>query len=168
MLKLAYSLGELNFQQLMEVYAQGNRENGAQQYPQLASGMQLLQAEQDFYAFLREFYRVKGAVYALWIVDGRYVSALRLEPYRDGLLLEALETAPDCRRQGYGKCLILATLEALCREKNVPVYSHVHKGNRASLGIHGACGFQKILNHAVYIDGSVTSRSVTLCWRGDR
>ena len=103
-----------------------------------------------------------GGACGVWIHEGIYVSALRLEPYRDGLLLEALETMPDCRRQGYGKKLVLAALEAVWQENPLPVYSHVPKRNHPSLAIHNACGFSRISEQAVYIDGSVTDRSCTL------
>ena len=164
MLKVVRSLKELDFSKLMDVYMEGNLENGKDNYPQLSPELQLLQAEQDFYAFLREFFTAQGAVYAIWESNGRYISALRLEPYRDGYLLEALETAPALRRRGYGKQLILAALEAVCGEMGRPVYSHVHKKNAASLAVHAACGFERILEHAVYIDGSVTQRCCTLRW----
>lgn len=161
------SVRELDFPMLMEVYVEGNRENGADNYPQLSAEQQLLQAEQDFYAFLREFFSVEGSVYAVWQAEGKYASALRLEPYRDGYLLEALETAPELRRRGYARQLILAVLETVCREKGATVYSHVHKKNVPSLAVHKACGFERILEHAVYIDGSVTQRSCTLRRRGE-
>ena len=164
MLKLINSRRELKFSQLMEVYLEGNLENGAEYYPALSKQEQLIHAEQDFYAYLAEFFRTAGAFYAVWEENGRYLSALRMEPYRDGLLLEALETVLDYRRQGYGKKLILAALEALSRENSVAVYSHVDKQNYPSLAIHAACGFSRISENAVYIDGSVTERSCTLRW----
>lgn len=162
MLRIIRSVRELDFSKLMDVYIEGNLENGAEFYPQLSPCEQLLQAEQDFRAYLRDYFHTPGAVYAVWEEKGRYISALRLEPYLDGLLLEALETVPECRRQGYGKKLILAALEAVGRDKPSPVYSHVHKRNYASLEIHKACGFSRIAEHAVYIDGSVSDRSCTL------
>ena len=107
------------------------------------------------------FFPTDGVVYAIWEAEGRYVSALRLEPYRDGLLLEALETAPDQRRKGYGRRLILSVLEQF---PGVKIYSHVHKRNLPSLAIHEKCGFRRISEQAVYIDGSVNSRACTLCY----
>lgn len=164
MLKIVRALKELNFSQLMEVYAESNRENGEEFYPQLSAGERLLQAEQDFYIYLREsFFRTEGAYYALWVENGSYVSALRIEPYKDGVLLEALETAPDHRRRSYAKQLIQAVLKG---EKKV--YSHVGKGNAPSLKVHGACGFQRISEQAMYIDGSVNGKCCTLCFSVDK
>ena len=164
MLKLIRSVRELDFSQLMEVYTESNRDNGAEFYPNLSDFEQRFQAEQDFYAYLQIFFHTRDAVYAIWEENGRYLSALRLEPYRDGLLLEALETVPECRRSGFGKKLILGVLAAYSKGNRLPVYSHVAKRNMASLAIHEACGFKRISESAVYIDGSVSDRCCTLRW----
>lgn len=160
MLIIAEHLRDLSFGMLMEVYREGNLENGKDFWPKESPERQLALAEQDFYDYLSQtFFRVPEAYYALWAVDGCYVSALRMEPYRDGVLLTGLETAPEQRRRGYAKALIRAVLAARNHGK---VYSHVSKRNQASLGTHAACGFQKILDHAVYADGSILTSSVTL------
>ena len=161
MLVIAESLRSLNFGQLMEVYEEGNLENGAEFWPDLPQAQQLLNAEQDFYQYLKEcFFSTDGAFYALWVANGAYVSALRLEPYQDGLLLEALETAPQHRGRGYATALITAVMQTVGDTK---VYSHVSKRNTASLRTHEKCGFHRILDHAVYADGSVLTTSCTLC-----
>ena len=106
------------------------------------------------------FFKTEGAYYLIWEEAGRYVSALRLEPYRDGLLLEALETAPEQRRKGYAAKLMSAAQEFVGDTK---LYSHVHKRNIPSLNVHDFCGFHRILEYAVYTDGSVNDRCCTLC-----
>lgn len=162
MLSVIRSLQELKFGQLMQVYDECNRENGGEFYPELPQNQQILQAEQDFYQYLREcFFRTEGAFYAVWEENGSYVCALRMEPYQDGMLLEALETAPEHRKRGYAASLISAVLKLPEMPK---VYAHVHKKNTASLRTHASCGFQRILEHALYIDGSVRSHSCTLCY----
>ena len=161
MLKIAKKLDQLCFRQLMDVYEESNRENGEERYPNLSENRQILEAEQDFYQYLREcFFATNGAFYALWVEDEIYVSALRLEPYQDGLLLEALETAPQHRHNGYAKDLIQVVLAYVGEKK---VYSHVHKENIPSLRTHESCGFHRILEHAIYIDGSVRNDSCTFC-----
>ena len=163
MIIMARSLKEIDFRQLMDVYEEGNLENGAEFWPELPQGQQLLNAEQDFYQYLREcFFTTEGAAYAIWVVDGKYVSALRLEPYQDGLLLEALETAPCHRCKGYAAKLIRTVLEQMGEKK---VYSHVSKRNTASIRTHESCGFHRILEHAVYADGSVKTNACTFCSR---
>lgn len=160
MLHLVKRYSELRFSQLMEVYEEGNLENAQAFWPDLSENEQILRAEQEFGAYLREdFFKNDGAYYALWEENGKYRSALRLEPYEDGMLLEALETRPDCRGKGYATMLMQAVLAIETRK----IYSHVSKKNTASLRTHEKCGFQKILDHAVYVDGSVSTNSVTLC-----
>lgn len=165
MLRLIQNMKQLPFSQLMTVYAEGNLENAQEFYPHETEHRQIFLAEQDFYTYLQEgFFPVEGAVYALWEAHGKYVSALRLEPYRDGLLLEALETMPACRGKGYAQALI----QAVQREfSGVKIYSHVGKGNIPSLSVHEKCGFRRISEQAVYIDGSVNSRACTLCFEGE-
>ena len=163
MLLVVKQMRELDFAALMEVYEEGNRENGQELWPELPEGLQLLNAEQAFHQYLREcFFVTPEAVYCIWQEKGRPVSALRLEPYRDGLLLEALETAPAHRRKGYAVALITAVLEAFGEKK---IYSHVGKRNTPSLRTHEKCGFHRIADHAVYADGSVMQNHVTFCSR---
>ena len=151
---------DLSFGKLMEVYAEGNLENGQERWPDEPEYRQIALAEQEFYQYLQQvFFKTDGAEYLIWSENGRYISALRLEPYREGLLLEALETAPASRRKGYAAKLIQA---ALAYTGNVKIYSHVGKNNVASLRTHETCGFVKIMDYAVYADGSVDNRCCTL------
>ncbi len=163
MLRIAKCMKDLDFRQLMDVYEEGNLENAAQFFPCAPKEQWLLLAEQSFYQYLREcFFPTQGAYYCIWAEEGQYLSALRLEPYRDGLLLEALETRPDRRRQGCAAALMRAVLADAGDQK---IYSHVSKRNTASVRIHEACGFHRILEHAVYADGSVFSNCCTFCSR---
>ena len=161
MLFIAHSLGELNFRQLMDVYEEGNLENAAEFYPCAPKNQWPLLAEQAFHQYLKEcFFTTQGARYCIWVVQDKYVSALRLEPYQDGLLLEALETLPTERQKGYATALVKAVLAQYPDEK---IYSHVGKKNLASIKTHESCGFRRILEHAFYADGSVLQNSCTFC-----
>lgn len=155
-------LTELDFSALMQVYAQSNRANGKEKYPSFAEDKQKQLAEDDFADYLREtFFTQKGAKYAVLAEGKQYYSALRLEPYNDGLLITALETRPDKRCMGYGKKLVLLVLQ----EQDCPIYSHIHKKNLSSLSVHASCGFTKVLDYARYLDGTVTTDSATYCFR---
>jgi len=163
MLLLAENMNAFTFSKLMDVYVEGNLENGQDLWPELSQNEKLLRAEQAFYQYLNEdFFKTTGAVYAIWEENAVYLSALRLEPYQDGLLLEALETAPEFRKKGYAVALI----EAVKSEFPGKIYSHVGKRNIASLRTHEKCGFQRFLDHAVYIDGTVARNAYTLCYDG--
>lgn len=165
MLVVIHSLSELRFSELMSVYYECNLENGVDRYAFLSSGEQLRNAEADFYNYLNTvFFRQRDSVCAVWEVQGRYKAALRLEPYADGLLLCALETAPEERRRGYATRLIHAVQEYLSEQGSGKLYSHVSKRNAASLATHYKCGFEIQKDHAVYADGSVLHNSYTLLY----
>ena len=158
MLNIVKKLEELDFPALMEVYIEGNEEKAADYG---AGG--LLRAEQEFFEYLQEdFFKHAGAFYAVWRVEGRYISALRLEPYQDGWLLEALETAPNQRQKGYAVQLIQAAQQMLEQQGSVRIYSHVSKKNFPSLKTHFHCKFEIYRDYAAYIDGSVNDRAYTL------
>jgi len=161
MLRVFHSLKELDFEKLMAVYEEGNLENGQKFWPDAAPCTQLQRAQESFEEYLREdFFRAPETFYAVWEESGCYVSALRMEPYQDGWLLEALETLPGQRRKGYAYLLIMAVLQRF--PAGTCVYSHVGKRNNASKATHLRCGFQEILDYAKYIDGTVTRYSITL------
>ena len=134
MLTVAKSMGQLRFSQLAEVYE-----------------TETLEAEQALYDFLRHDFFLNG-ICCLWEEKGRYVAVLRLQPWKDGWLLDGLQTHRDHRRKGYAKALVLASLENVNTQK---VYVHIQRQNAASIALHTACGFYKILPYATYSDGSV-------------
>ena len=161
MLKIVNKMNDFSFGKLMKVYEEGNLENGQEIWPNEPAGRQIALAEQEFYSYLQQvFFKTHGAAYLIWEEKGDYVSALRLEPYRDGLLLEALETAPKYRKKGYAAQLVSA---AITYASGTKIYSHVSKKNIPSLRTHEKCGFVKVSDQAVYADGSVDDRCCTLC-----
>lgn len=161
MLISAARFDELDFPALMEVYSEGNMENGEYFWPEETPERRMELAEESFRNYLvDEFYGTAHGIYWIWTEKGRYVSALRLERHPDGLLLEALETRPDCRKMGYSKQLILAVLEQL--PEGTRVYSHVDKENEPSLATHRSCGFSKSLDYAVSTDGEIYDHEVTM------
>lgn len=166
MLLIAKSLKELSASILLDVYAESNLKKGRELTPFESEYQQLYLGEQDFYSYLLDsFFQEPADRYAVWSVNGRYVSALRLEAYQDGLLLSSLETAPGERRKGYAAELIKAVLSYLQAQGCTTVYSHVSKQNLPSVKIHLACGFEIHSDFASYLDGSVDSRAYTLRYK---
>ena len=161
MIIVADSIEKLDFPRLMEVYLEGNAENGEYFWPEEEPERRIELAKESFRSYLVDgFYGTAHGTYYVWTEQGRYISALRLERHADGLLLEALETRPDCRRKGYGRKLILAVLEQL--PQGTRVYSHVNKENQPSLAAHRSCGFSKALDYAVGSDGEICDWEVTM------
>lgn len=151
MLRVVRCMAELPFGNLMDIYAQSNCEKAHQRFDETDEHSIAL-AEQEFYGYLRQcFFTRPESRYFLWYVGDRAVSAVRCESYGDGVLLTALETAPNCRGNGYAKALLKEAVQFLNKEN---VYVHIHRSNEASVAVHLACGFEKIKNGARMLDGS--------------
>ena len=162
MLLWANNVSELDFEKLMQVYREGNQENALEFYPDLEPERGQVRAEQDFLDYLTtDFFNRKGARYGIWEEAGNYITALRLEPWEDGLLLQALETHPDHRRCGFAKLLIREVQKCL---PGITIYSHVSKRNKASLATHQSCGFCIHKDSVRLLDGTVSANGYTLCW----
>lgn len=151
MLRIFSSTKELCIGRLMTLYSD----------EQEGTNRNTVKAEQDFYGFVIDFLRDKRSCYWIWEIDGIYVSALRTEPYRDGILLTGLVTDPAFRGRGYAKLLITQTVQCLKEQHCKIVYSHIHKDNIPSIRTHYACGFQLLHHHGVLLDGSVNSQYYT-------
>ena len=163
MLMIIRSMRELNFHWLMDVYRESNMLNGMEFYPEKEPNEQLLLAEADFYQYLSDvFFRNPDSFYAVWKLDNGYSAPLRVEPFRDGMLINGLETAPELRQQGFAAKLVFSVVDYLSKQGNGVLYSHVSKTNIPSLSLHKKCGFKINSNCAVYLDGSVLNNSYTL------
>lgn len=156
----ACSMRQLNIRDLLAVYAESIANCAQHQFSSYPMGFRQQMAEQDLLDYLREDFFPNGGTIALLYHDKHCVSALRLEPYRDGILLTGLETAPGFRCKGYAGTLLAAVLNDL--ERPTRVYSHVALCNAPSMAVHRACGFQVYADHAVFLDGSVSRSSVTM------
>lgn len=96
----------------------------------------------EYEGFLREFIRKPGQLMLAETDGDDWVSALRAIEYRPGVwFIEAVETAPDRRGQGFGKRLLTHTLERLARLGAERIECIIHPYNTASRRLHGACGF---------------------------
>lgn len=144
MLQIITSAKELKFGELCSVYS---------------DDLTTLQSEQDFYWFLMDFMKSPDTFYAVWNIDGRYVSALRIEPYKDGVLLAGLHTKDGYRKKGYAETLIKNTFFYISEQGIKKIYSHIRNDNISSVRVHQKCGFEKVSDCAVYIDGSVDWKS---------
>ena len=165
MLHIITSQKELAFAEIKRIYCESILEQGSRDYMGFPGNQRLLEAERDFYFYLKDFLKQKDSFLTLWAPEKTAVAALRCEPYRDGFLIEGLETAPDSRNRGYASHLLNATICYLDSFGSVSVYSHIAKDNHRSVRVHEKCGFQKISDMAVYIDGSADFRCNTYCYK---
>jgi len=157
LLKIVKKMGDFPFGDMCRVYEESNLALARENWPDLPVMQGLYRAELDFYQYLRQdFFTMGDSFYALW-EEGRVVSAVRFERWKDGWLLEGLETHPDFRGRGYAGMLLQAVLPGL----EGTVYSHVKRGNGASLAVHEKAGFRMGADTAM-VDGSFDPEYVTL------
>ena len=159
MIKKFDNISQICFSELMRVYEEGNVDNAKIRYSNMDANAAVLQVEQDFYAYLEEvFFAAKDAKYYVLSENEKYLAALRIEPFENGVLLEGLETRPGFRCCGFAKQLVGRMLS----EVDCPVYSHVMKDNFPSLRTHYSCGFEKYSDTANMINGSINRDCFTL------
>lgn len=155
MLRTFRSLRELDYSNLFDIY------RGS-----LLASMDhdaIWKAEQDFYNYLNDvFFADPHAMYAVWDAEGSYCAALRLERYRDGLIITGLETKPEARGKGYATALIEQVLQDAADKGWRCIYSHVYKNNTISLHVHLKNSFSIISDSAALIDGSFSPNCYTL------
>ena len=163
MLRIVEAYSELNMEQYLHLCRESIQQSGWEKYRHLSPKTQVQNAKDDLVGYLSGgFFWKKGAFCALWVEDDTYKSALRIEPYRDGVLLHALETDPRARRQGYAFNLVQGVLSYLRDKNQALVYSHIHKWNISSKCLHEKCGFEIIADSAVLLDETVTQSYYTM------
>lgn len=152
MLRKITRYDDLDPRALMDVYAESSFENTDYFYPGDADKAEAVRkVEAGFLDFLRtEFFSREGNVYWIQEENALWVCACRISAIRPGLFyLEALETRPDCRKQGCASRLLAGVLAELKRDGPFRLCDCVSKRNRASLKTHEACGFS-IVSEAGY------------------
>ena len=93
-------------------------------------------------SFLREFIREPGQSVLVETDGDQWVSALRAIESRPGVwFVEAVETAPDRRGQGFGRRLLNHTMERLLSLGAKRIECIIHPDNTASQRLHAACRF---------------------------
>ena len=96
----------------------------------------------SYEVFLREFIREPGQLLLVETEGPEWRSALRAIEYRPGVwFIEAVETAPDRRGQGFGRRLLTHASERLVSLGAKRIECIIHPDNTASQRLHAACGF---------------------------
>lgn len=144
MIQYFSTFNTIDSKQLMAVYT-GSNEKGAQRtYPEEKDYKKRLDTyESAFIEFIRDdFLSLPHSTYAVYVENGIYFSAARLIRSNQNIVyLEALETNPLYRKQGYAKKLIMQLKIDLIRQGVRELRSNVSYSNEKSLSLHKACGF---------------------------
>ncbi len=162
----------LDERKLMDVYAESNLENTdffCPEEPDKEAAVRMV--ESGFLDFLKnEFFKEPEAVFWVLEADGVWVSALRICRIPEGpYYLEALETRPDRRRQGYGLRLLSEVLDAMKAEGPFRLCDCVGKKNAASLKAHEKCGFRIVSEKGCdYLHREADDRDFGLEYRYER
>jgi GNAT superfamily N-acetyltransferase len=162
---------DLDTRALMDIYAESNFENTDYFFPEEADkAAALRKVEMGFLDFLRmEFFAREGSMYRVLEENALWVSACRISAVRPGLFyLEALETRPDCRKQGCASRLLTGVLEEMKRDGPFRLCDCVDKRNTASLKTHEACGFRIVSEAGFdYLQEEADNRDYGLEYRYD-
>lgn len=143
---------DLDERRLMDLYSESNFENTDYFFPDMRDKKEAVRkVEEGFLGFLKdEFFSQSGSEYWVLESDGVWVSALRLSRIEKGLYyLEALETRPDCRRQGHAARLLDGVIDELKKAGPFRICDCISKRNTASIKTHEKCGFS-IVSEAGY------------------
>ena len=98
--------------------------------------------ERAYEEFLKEFVTHERQMVLVEEVDGVWVSGLRCMESEPGVwYLEALETAPHARGQGWAKQLLGHTQQLLTQQGAHELFSLIDPKNAPSIATHTACGF---------------------------
>ena len=138
---------DLNERKLMDIYSESNFENTDYFFPdETDKKLAAQKVEAGFLDFLKnEFFLQDQAVYWILEENGVWYSALRTCKVHNGpYYLEALETRPDLRGNGYASLLLSGVLDTLRKDGPFRICDCVGKKNSASLKVHAKCGFQII------------------------
>lgn len=137
---------QLDGRKLMDLYAEGNRENAEEFFPDEDPMIGVKKVEKDFLDFLKdEFLPKPENTYWVHAENGIYMSALRLTELPERrFYLEALETHPDYRRKGYAKKLLSEVIDTLKAGGPFCICDCVGKRNTASIKAHEAAGFRVV------------------------
>ena len=158
MIIVADSIRKLDFSKLTALCGEEIQQIRKAYFNQFDLSEGLIKAENDFYHYLKASFFAVGGLYFIQTEGERYVCAVRFDPYEEGLLLNALVTAPEFRRRGYAYGLLRYAFEYIT-DKNI--YSHVSVRNIASLNLHEKLGFSLIYDYARMLNGSVRNDHVT-------
>ncbi len=146
------------------LYAEDIEKERKRNYKDFSLTEGLLRAQEDYFQYLREmFFSQYGGKLFVYEEEGRYLSGVRMEPFRDGVLLSCLVTSPEARRKGYAYNLLHFALEMI---NGTSVYAHIHSRNIASIRLHEKLGFSVLHDYAYMLDGSLRSDHFTYIKNG--
>lgn len=154
MLKEIRDISELTVSRLFSLYSESMSD--LQKHFSSAAEM-----AQSYAAFLTEFVSSPDRLILIEEANGEWVSGLRaIQSAKGQWFLEAVETKPDCRKQGYGKMLLTDTISHLNTMGMYQITCQISKGNIPSQRLHSAVGFTATNEPSVDPWGNTDERTI--------
>ena len=159
MVSVIDEIDKLDFLKICDVYKDDLERKRKIRHRLIAKSEGATLVKQEYLRYLEDvfFGQYNGKLFVYQDYD-RYLSAVCIEPFKDGLLLDSLVTVPEARRRGYAKKLIDYALD-YCKTR--PVYAHIHYNNKASRLLHEKIGFSLLCEYAHMLDGSIRNDHFT-------
>lgn len=146
MLKILDIITNEELKKLLYVYEESNSELFKKMYINNYSSKADAENNliRDYAKFLKEFQSDKKNSICVWEHNGIYRAGLRLINLGHGVwFLEALETSPNDRNNGYAKLLLNSCIEYLKRCNTKKLECLIGRTNTLSQRTHESCGFIK-------------------------
>ena len=135
MLNLVTQIDENAISRLLSVYSESMNEMKIH----FANDAEMCGA---YASFLRDFVKNPKQLILVEVSDDEWVSALRaIETTEGHWFLEAVETKPNKRKKGFGKDLLLHTIDYLKNRGMTEITCTISHNNHKSQALHGKCGF---------------------------
>lgn len=162
-------LSQLESRKLMDVYEESNIDNIKYFFPECKNQEEgKKKVEEGFLDYIEsEFFKLDNSSYYVWEEDNIWLSAMRFYKIKEDLyFLEALETHPSYRKNGYAQKLICNVIEELKKSGDFVLKSYVYPRNIASLKTHKKCGFVEDKDMAFdYTDNKYIENVISLIFR---
>ena len=162
-------LSQFESKKLMDVYEESNIKNIKHFFPECRNQEEgKKKVEEGFLDYIQnEFFKLENSSYYLWEENNISMSAMRFYKIGEGLyFLEALETHPSYRKNGYAQKLICSVIEELKKNGDFVLKSYVYPENIASLKTHKRCGFIEDNDMAFdYTDNEYVENVINLIFR---
>lgn len=163
MLKILGMITNEELKKLLYIYEESNNEflkkNYINKYSSEIEAQNTLIS--DYNKFLKEFQSDQKRYICVWEEQGVYRSGLRLINLGNGIwFLEALETSPNDRNNGYGKLLLNSIIEYLKTYDAKKLECLIGSTNIASQRTHESCGFIRTNLSPIDWDGAICKTAI--------
>lgn len=168
MLKIIESMTEREVEKLLYVYSESNLEimedNYLRKHHSRDEAMNAL--VKDYKEFLSDFIIQDNQLICVWEESSCYTTGLRLIDVGNGIwFIEALETAPNDRNNGYAKLLITDVIAYVQNCNAQELACLINRNNKVSQVTHKSCGFIQTNLPPINWDKEIDKHSIKFVYK---